>query len=181
MRGLSPAGRRLFEDQVEQIYPTINLPGYRAITAEAARLGWPTIFWEDLNSDAKILCTPIAPKRFWWAIRLAGTDLYQPNDLLSVEWAFARKKHGPDEQRYYCYTGSKLRHITLDALIAQLVHTLDVASYEEKRRKALTTEIQERTRFRELGANKAYYDACQASKQAEEALRKVKRLKQQYS
>ena len=158
MRRLSPSDVRLLKEQVELFYPRINLQGYRAIAAEAERLRWPKFYREDLDIDLNILCTPDAPKLFWWGVRSTGTDLYRPNELWDIEWAQARKKHGPDEQRYYKYNGEALRSITLDALIFQLARTLDVKSYERKREMALVALVQtEQIRSRDWGTAKAYY------------------------
>jgi hypothetical protein len=176
-----PSARRLLQEQVEQLYPRINLQGYRAIAAEAARLGWPKFYREDLAIDRKVLCTLDAPKRFWWGIRSTGTDLYRPNELWDIEWAQARKKHGPDEQRYYAYTGETLRSITLDAMILHLARTLHIPSYEQKREAAFTAlTLAAQTRHRDWGTSKAYYEAFQMSKLAEEDLRRVKHFKQFY-
>ncbi len=181
LRRMPPSDGRLLKEQVELLYPRINLQGYRAIAAEAVRLGWPKFFRQDLAIDLKVLCTPDAPKRFWWGLRSTGTDLYRPNEIWDIEWAEARKEQGPDEQRYYHYNGDVLRSIALDTLIVQLAHTLDVKSYEQKREMALTTLAQaEPFRSRDWGTAKAYNEALQASKQADENLRKVKRFKQRY-
>jgi hypothetical protein len=181
MSKIVPSDRRLLQEQVEQLYPRINLQGYRAIAAEAARLGWPKFYREDLAIDMKVLCTPDAPKRFWWGIRSTGTDLYRPNELWDIEWAQARKKHGPDEQRYYAYTGETLRSITLDAVILHLARTLDIASYEQKREAAFTALTQAaQIRHRDWGTSKAYYEALQLSTLADKDLRRVKYFKQFY-
>lgn len=181
LRGLSLSYGRLLKEQVELLYPRINLQGYRAIAAEAARLGWPKFFHEDLAIDLNVLCTPDAPKCFWWAVRSTGTDLYRPNEVWDIEWAEARKEQGPDEQRYYRYNGDVLRTIALDTLIIQLAHTLDVKFYEQKCEMALTALTQAKhIRLRDWGTAKAYDEALQASRYADDALRKVKRFKQRY-
>jgi hypothetical protein len=181
LRSVSPSDGRLLKEQVELLYPRINLQGYRAIAAEAARLGWPKFFHEDLAIDLKVLCTPDAPKRFWWGVRSTGTDLYRPNEIWDIEWAMARKEQGPEEQRYYCYNGDVLRSSALDTLIVQLAHALDVASYAQKREMAQTALTQaEPLRSRDWGTAKAYDEALQASKRADEDVRKVKRFKQRY-
>lgn len=181
IRRIASSDLRLLKEQVEMLYPRINLQGYRAIAAEAAHLGWPRFYHEDLTIDLKLLCTPDAPKRFWWGVRPTGTDLYRPNELWDIEWALARKKHGPDEQRYYTYNGEALRSIALDALILQLARTLDIKSYEQKREAASTALTQAtQTRFRDWGTSKAYYEALQKSTRADEELRKAKHFKQLY-
>jgi hypothetical protein len=181
LRRMPPSDARLLKEQVELLYPRINLQGYRAIAAEAARLGWPKFFHEDLTIDLKVLCIPDAPKHFWWAVRSTGTDLYRPNEVFDIEWAEARKEQGPEEQRYYRYNGDILRSIALDTVIFQLAHALDVASYEQKREMALTALTQaEYIRFRDWGTAKAYDEALQVSRRANEDLRKVKRFKQRY-
>ena len=120
--------------EIAALLPQTNIRGYRAIADEAARIGWPTHFAVDLTeSDLNALCSPGAPHAFWWGIRSSGTDLYHPNHLYSVQWALARAGTYPDgdEQRYYAYTGEKLRPLTRERMIVQLVHSLDVATYEQ--------------------------------------------------
>jgi hypothetical protein len=181
LRSIPPSDNRHLKEQVELLYPRMNLQGYRAIAAEAARLGWPKFFRQDLSIDLKVLCTPDAPKCFWWGVRSTGTDLYRPNEVWDIEWAEARKEQGPEEQRYYHYNGDVLRRSALDTLILQLAHALDVPSYEQKREMALTALTQaEYIRFRDWGTAKAYDEALQVSRRANEDLRKVKRFKQRY-
>jgi hypothetical protein len=181
LRSLSPSHGRHLKEQVELLYPRLNLQGYRAIAAEAARLGWPKFFRQDLAIDLKVVCIPDAPKYFWWGVRSTGTDLYRPNEVWDIEWAEARKEQGPEEQRYYRYNGDVLYSIALDTLIVQLAHALDVASYAQKREMTLTALTQaESLRSRDWGTAKAYDEALQASKRADEDLRKVKRFKQRY-
>jgi hypothetical protein len=175
----SPLAKRLFHEQIEAIYPEINIQGYRTIATEATRLGWPNTFQGDLLVvDRNILCSPGAPKEFWWGVRSTGTDLYQPNDLAGVEWALARS---PDEQRYYHVTQETLRHVELATMIVELVRSLDEEEYEQRWQEALMAEQQTaQTRFRSQEALNAYYRAHQEARYAEEAYQKVRHLKQNY-
>ena len=175
----SPSAKRLFQEQVEAIYPEINIQGYRTIAAEATRLGWPSFFQGDLLVvDRNILCSPGAPKEFWWGVRSTGTNLYQPNDLAAVEWALARS---PDEQRYYHVTQGTLRRIELAAMIVELVRSLEEKEYKQRWQDALVAEQQAlQTRSGGQEALNAFYRAYQEARYAEEAYQKVRHFKQQY-
>lgn len=175
----SPSAKRHFQQQIEALYPDINMQGYRAIAAEAARIGWPSTFQGDLLVvDRNILCSAGAPKEFWWGVRPTGTDLYRPDDLASVEWALARN---PEEQRYYHVTQETLRRIELTAMIVELVESLEEKGYEQRWQDALVGEQQAaQMRSRGQEALNAYYRAHQEARSAEEAYQKVRRFKQQY-
>ena len=171
--------------EIAALLPQTNIRGYRAIVDEAARIGWPTHFAVDLTeSDLNALCSPGAPHAFWWGIRSSGTDLYHPNHLYSVQWILARAKtySDGDEQRYYAYAGEKLRLLTRERMIVQLVHSLDVATYEQDLRAAAEAEFQaQQTRLRGPTAMVAYQEAQASTQRAREACRQVKSLKQRYA
>jgi len=178
LQNASPSAKRRFQEQIETIYPEINIRGYRIIAAEATRIGWPSFFQGDLVVDRNILCSPGAPKEFWWGVRSTGTNLYQPNDLAAVEWALVRS---PDEQRYYHVTQETLRRIERAAMIVELVRSLEEKEYKQRWQDALVAEQQvAQTRSRSQEALNAYDRAHQEARNAEEAYQKVRRFKQQY-
>jgi hypothetical protein len=151
---------------------------------EARQIGWPTHFTEDLTEiDLNTLCTPGAPRVFWWGIRTSGTDLFHPNHLFSVQWALARAATYPsgDEQHYSSYTERGLLPIQRERMIAQMVHSLDLATYEQDLRTASEAEFQA-MRSRMLGpeAMVAYQEALASTQRAREACRQVKALKGRY-
>jgi len=185
LRQLRPSQWAQLIAEIAALLPQTNIQGYRAIVAEAARIGWPTHFAVDLTeSDLNALCSPGAPHAFWWGIRSSGTDLFHPNHLYSVQWALARAGTYPegDEQRYYAYSGERLRPITRERMIVQLVHSLDAATYEQDLRTAGEAEFQaQQTRLRGPAAMAAYQEALAATQRAREACRQVKALKQRYA
>lgn len=185
LRQLRPGQWAPLIAEIAALLPQTNIRGYRAIAEEAARIGWPTHFAVDLTeSDLNALCSPGAPRVFWWGIRSSGTDLFHPNHLYSVQWALARAGTYPegDEQRYYAYSGERLRPITRERLIVQLVHALDVATYEQALRAAGEAEFRaQQARLRGPAAMVAYQDAQAATQRAREACRQVKALKQRYA
>ena len=185
LRQLRPGQWVQLIEEIAALLPQTNIPGYRAIVEEAARIGWPTHFAVDLTeSDLNVLCSPGAPRVFWWGVRSSGTDLFHPNHLYSVQWALARVTTYPsgDEQRYYAYTGERLRPITRERMIVQLVHSLDVTTYEQDLRVAGEAEFQaQQTRLRGPAAMVAYQEALAATQRAREACRQVKALKQRYA
>jgi hypothetical protein len=181
LRSTTSAERRALLAQVELLFPQINIAGYRAIAAEAARIGWPKFYKEDLAIDLNVLCSVGAPKEFWWGVRSTGTDLFQPNTLASLEWALAREKHGSAEQLHYHYTGHTLRPIALHLLIVQLAHSLKANDYEQRWHDAVAAtphagEVRSRTYQEQI----AYQQASQEARRAEEAYRRVVSLKQRY-
>lgn len=172
--------RRLLLEHIETRFPHINSVGYRAIASEAARIGWPKFYQEDLAIDLNVLCSVGAPKEFWWGVRSTGTDLFLPNTLTSMEWALAREKH-ESEQRHYHFTGTTLHSITLQTLIGQLARSLNSRDYEQRWQEAVAaTSTAGEGRFRTFHEQAAYQQAVQAALQAEKAYRRVLHLKQHY-
>ncbi len=76
LRNTASAQRRALLVQVELLFPQINIAGYRAIAAEAARIGWPKFYKEDLAIDLNVLCSAGAPKEF-----LVGCSFYGDRSL----------------------------------------------------------------------------------------------------
>jgi hypothetical protein len=185
LRHLRPGQWRQLVAEVAELLPQANVPGYRAIVEEAERIGWPTHFTVDLtDSDLNVLCSPGAPQVFWWGIRSTGTDLFLPDHLHSVQWALARASTYLtfDEQRYYAYSAKGLRPITREQMIAQLVSSLDLTTYEQDLHAASEAEFQAKlARLRGPEAQVAYQQALSASRRAREACRQVKELKQRYA
>lgn len=99
-----------------------NMRGYKAIAAEASRLGWPELWATDLTThDYKMLTEFDAPREFGWSIRRCGTDLYIPDSEWSICWLESHTKYlmGRDI-RYYFYDGSTLRSLPADELLRVL-------------------------------------------------------------
>lgn len=184
LRQLRPSQWAQLIEEIAVLLPQTNLSGYRAIVEEAARIGWPTRFTKDLTEiDLEILCSPGAPRCFWWGVRSSGTDLFYRNNLQSVEWALARVELYPssDGQRYYAYTGERLRPIAREQMIVQMVHSLDLATYEQDLRAAGEAEFQPwQVRLRDPAAMRAYYEARASTQRARDACQRIKELKRFY-
>ena len=181
LRSTHSTERRSLLAQIELLSPQINIAGYRAIAAEAARIGWPKFYKEDLAIDLNVLCSAGASKEFWWGVRSTGTDLFQPNALESVEWALAREKHGSSEQLHYHSTRNTLRPISLRTLIVQLAHSLKIKDYEQRWHDAVAaTSTAGEVRLRTSQEQITYQQASQAALRAEDAYRRVVSLKQRY-
>jgi hypothetical protein len=82
-----------------------EIASYRAIRAEAARVGWPVAYRADLTKHDLAACRRLQPgERFVWALRETGTDLYALGRA-SIAWARAQVQ----EHRWYLWTGAELR------------------------------------------------------------------------
>jgi hypothetical protein len=182
LRTLRPGQWKQVAAAIETILPLTNVRGYRAIAEEAARLGWATQHRTDLTEiDLGILCVPGAPRSFWWGIRPSGTDLFRPNDLVSVSWAQAQPPTST-ERRYYAYTGEALKAVSLERMVAQLVRSLDPGSFEQALRDAVdAVEAAGQVRPRSREAAAAHQEAQRAERRAREQLAEVRKLKQRYA
>jgi len=112
---------------------TSDSPAFRAITAEAERIGWPVAFRTDLDHDADFIARQ-NPPAFVWIIRPCGTHiiaataatsgpltyrntsepLYSTRELDCIARAFE-----PDK-RFFTWDGSRLAEVTLDGARAFL-------------------------------------------------------------
>ena len=106
-----------------------NWKGYRAIKAEASRVGWPEHFREDLTRhDRATLSRKDAPREFGWVLRRCGTHLLAPGGTTwDFLWAIAvvrneARSDGP--YRYYWFDGERLYQITAEELIRRLTPPL---------------------------------------------------------
>ena len=82
---------------------------YKLIAAEAARLGWPANFTEDLTvHDAYTLGTR-QPANFLWLLRECGTWLHTED--AGVEWLKAEVKQAGDRAHYYHITRGGAPHV----------------------------------------------------------------------
>ncbi len=105
-----------------------NWRGYRAIKAEADRVGWPEHFREDLTRhDRAALSRRDAPREFGWVLRRCGTHLLVRGTWWDFLWAVAvvrneARSDGP--YRYYWFDGERLHRITAQELIRRLTPPL---------------------------------------------------------
>ena len=89
---------------------------YKLIAAEAARIGWPALYAEDLtNHDAYTLGTR-QPAAFLWMLRECGTWLH--TDDTGAEWLQAEVKQSGDRAHYYHVTHAGLRTLTPEKFAA---------------------------------------------------------------
>lgn len=85
---------------------------YRAITAEANRLGWPQAYRADLlTHDRSILSAAEAPRDFLWSVRPTGTHLVPLSSWPSIAWGAAAVRCGPAEERWYHWRSEGLQSI----------------------------------------------------------------------
>lgn len=111
-------------------------------------------------------------------VRATGTDLFLPNHLSAV----CRAQAGADtEQRFYAYTGEALQARALDQLIAELVGSLEPASFELALREVRAAEEEaEQERPRSYESMQAHHEAQRATRRVREELAEVEALKQRY-
>ncbi len=105
-----------------------NWEGYRAITDEANRVGWPEHFREDLTRhDRAVLSRKDAPHEFGWVLRRHGTHLLIRGTWWNFLWAVAvvrneARSGGP--YRYYWFDGEQLHRVTAEEMIRKLTPPL---------------------------------------------------------
>jgi hypothetical protein len=104
---------------------TTDAPAFRAILAEADRIGWPVAFRTDLDHDADFIARQ-APPAFVWIISPCGTHiiaatdattgplqvrgtepLYSSRELDCIARAFE------PEKRFFTWDGLRLAEVTL--------------------------------------------------------------------
>ena len=103
------AVRRLWTEHDRAIKRGRQTWQYKLIAAEAARIGWPALYAEDLtNHDAYTLGTR-QPAAFLWMLRECGTWLH--TDDTGAEWLKAEVKQSGDRAHYYHVTAAGTAHL----------------------------------------------------------------------
>lgn len=96
-----------------------NWAAYRAMKIEAAHLGLPQNFRDDLyKHDRRTLSRKTAPDTFGWILRESGTELL----YIGNKWSITTAKYYQNypEAHYFWYDGSALQYVEPDEMISRL-------------------------------------------------------------
>lgn len=92
---------------------------HQQLLAEAARVGWPEHYRDDLFVYDKVALAKYTPTEFGWVLRRCGTDFYFPNDEASFNWAQANFSLDPTVRPYW-FSDGRLQPMTHAEFLAKV-------------------------------------------------------------